>query len=115
MRVGAAAAADGIASLILARRGPRLPSSFFRRGLDHRDVTRRLDVPQPELDRVEAECRRHFVHERFAREMDLRSDRIAQMRGAQRRGASEQRRDRFPRKPLIRELVGFLRHPKRIA
>src|SRR5437667_8727109 len=74
LRVGDAAAADDTAGLILARRGLRLPSGFFRRGLDPRDVPGRLDVPQPELDRVEAEYRRHVVHQRFAREMDLRSD-----------------------------------------
>src|SRR5262249_59231727 len=39
--------------------------------------------------------------------MDLRSDRIAQMRAAQRRAAVERRRDGLPREPLVRELVGL--------
>src|SRR5262245_62415861 len=112
--IGDAAAGDLVAGLILARRGPRLPARLFGGGLDHRDVARVLDVTQAELDGIEVERRRHLVHERLAGEMDLRSDRVAQMRAAQRRGAVEQRRDRLPRESLARELVRFLRQPKRI-
>ena len=74
-----------------------------------------LDVAQAELDRVDVERRRDLVHERFAREVDLRPDRIAQMRAAQRRGAIEQGRDRLPRHALVGELVGFRRHAEIVA
>src|SRR5436305_5684948 len=99
--IGNAAATDLVAGLVLARRGPRLPARLFRGGLDHRDVARVLDVAQAKLDRIDIERRRHFVHERLAREMHLRSDRIAQMGAAQRRRALEQRRDRLPRHPFV--------------
>jgi hypothetical protein len=33
------------------------------------------------------------------------------MRGAQRRGAVEQRRDRLPGEPIVRRAIGFARHP----
>ena len=62
-----------------------------------------------------AERGRHLVHERLAGEMDLRPDRIAQMRAAQRRGALEQRRDRLPARALVGELVGFRRHAEGIV
>src|SRR6516225_5660472 len=107
LRVGDAAAGDLVAGLVLARRGPRLPARLFGRGLDHRDVARVLDVTQAELDGIEVECRGHLVHERLAGEMDLRSDRIAQMRAAQRRATLEQRRDGLPRHALVGELVGL--------
>src|SRR5215470_2408907 len=94
-------------SATMARRGPRLPARLFGRGLDHRDVARVLDVTQAEFDGIEVERRRHLVHERLAGEMDLRSDRIAQMRATQRRAALEQRRNGLPREPLVRELVGL--------
>src|SRR5262249_24796796 len=80
--IGDAAPRDLVAALILARRGSRLPARLFSRGLDHRDVARVLDVTQAEFDRIEVERRRHLVHERLAGEMDLRTDRIAQMRAA---------------------------------
>ena len=115
LRIGDAAAGDRVAGLVLARRGPRVPAGLLGRRLDHRDVARVLDVPQPELDRIDAERRRDLVHERFAGEVDLRPDRIAQMRRAQRRGALEQRRDRLPRGALVGELVGFRRHAESVA
>ncbi len=74
-----------------------------------------LHVAQPELDRVDVKRRRHFVHEGFAGEMDLRPDRIAQMRGAQRRGAIEQRRDHLPGRALVGEAVGFRRDAEAVA
>src|SRR5262249_59712212 len=74
LRIGDAAAADRMAGLILARRGPRLPAGFFRRGLDHGDVAPGLDVAQAEFDRVEAHRRGYFIHGRFARGLDLPSD-----------------------------------------
>src|SRR5258706_14155025 len=72
LRIGDAAATDGVAGLILARRGPRLPSGLFSRGLDQRDAAPGLDVAKPERDRAESERRRHFVDERLDPEMDLR-------------------------------------------
>src|SRR4051812_4096962 len=45
--------------------------------------------------------------------MNLRPDRIAHVRGPQRRGAIEERRYRFPCQPLIGKLVRFLRRPER--
>src|SRR5262249_48894374 len=86
---------------------PRLPARLFGGGLDHRDVARVLDVTQAELDGIKVERRRRLVHERLAGEMDLRSDRIAQMRAAQRRAALEQRRNGLPRHALVGELVGL--------
>ena len=47
--------------------------------------------------------------------MDLRPDRIAQMRGAQRRGAVEQRRDRLPGGALVGEAIGLRRHAEAVA
>src|SRR4029077_3447329 len=76
LRIGDAAAADLGAGLVLARRRPRLPGGLFRRGPDHGDVARILDVAQAELDRIERQRRRHLVDEGLAREVDLRSDRI---------------------------------------
>ncbi len=113
--VGDAAPGYDVAGLILARRGPRVPAEFRRRRLDDGGVARILDVPQPELDRIEVQRRGQLVHEGLAREMDLRTDRIAQVRGAQRRGAVEQRRDRLPRRPLVGELVGLRRHAEAVA
>src|SRR5262249_30122885 len=107
LRIGDAAARDLVAGLILARRGSRLPARLFSGGLDHRDVARVLDVTQAEFDGVEVERRRQLVHERLAGEMDLRSDRIAQMRAAQRGAALEQRRNGLPRQALVGELVGL--------
>ena len=65
-------------------------------------------------DRIGADRGRDLVDERLACEMELRSDRIAQMRGAQRRGAVEQRRDRLPQRALVGELVGFRRHAEHV-
>src|SRR5262249_59120931 len=90
LRIGDAAAGDLGAGLVLAGRGPRLPARLFGGGLDHRDVARVLDVTQTKFNGIEVEHRRYLVHERLAGEMDLRSDRIAQMRAAQRRAAVEQ-------------------------
>src|SRR5262249_50097845 len=109
LRVGDAAAGYLVAGLVAARRGPRLPSGFLGRRLDDGDVARVLDVAQPELDRIELETGGDLVDERFAREVDLRPDRVAQMGAAQRRGAVEQRRDRLPGQALVGELVGLLR------
>src|SRR5581483_1338180 len=61
LRVGNAAPGYLLAALILLWRGARLPIRLFRRCLDDGDVARVLQVPQPELDRVEADRRRHFV------------------------------------------------------
>src|SRR5262249_16689050 len=113
--IGDAAAGHLVAGLVLARRGPRLPSGFFGGGLDHRDVARVLDVTQAELDGIEVERRRHLVHERLAGEMDLRSNRIAQMRAAQRRAALEQRRNGLPRHALVGELVGLGRDAEAVG
>src|SRR5262249_40570627 len=101
LRIGHAAAGHLGPGLVAPRRGPRLPAGLFRRRLDEGDVARILDVPQPELDRVDVEGVRDLVHERLAREVDLRADRVAQMRRAQRRAAVEQRRDRLPVGPLV--------------
>ena len=58
------------------------------------------------------ERRGDLVDKGFAGELDLRADRIAQMGGAQWRGAVEQRGDRLPGEPLVRETVGFGGHAK---
>src|SRR5271166_5197851 len=72
-------------------------------------------MTQAEFDRIERKRGRQLVHERFAREMHLRPDWIAQMRAAQRRAALKERRDCFPRQALVGELVGLRRHAKPIA
>src|SRR6266566_8699487 len=47
--------------------------------------------------------------------MDLRTDRIAQMRTTQRRSAIEQRRDRLPRHPLVGEFIGLGRYAETVV
>src|SRR5471030_2094946 len=115
LRIGDAAAGHFVAGLIAARRGPRVPFRLFRRRLDHGDIARLLDVAQAKLDRVGANRRRHLVDEGFAGEVDLRSDRIAQVRTAQGRGAVEQRRDGLPGQALVLEGIGFRRHAETVA
>ena len=81
LRIGDAASRHLDAGLALPAE-PRVPAEFFRRRLDHGDIAGILDVAQAELDRIEIEREGHLVHEGFAREVDLRSHRIAQMRTA---------------------------------
>ena len=66
--------------LALVRRRPRLPAGLLRRRLQHRGCARILDVPQAELERIDPQRMGDFVHERLAGEVDLRADRIAQVR-----------------------------------
>src|SRR5258707_1876254 len=47
--------------------------------------------------------------------MDLRTDRIAQMRTAQWRSAIEQRRDRLPRHPLVGEFIRLGRYAETVV
>jgi hypothetical protein len=72
-------------------------------------VARVAEVLEAEGDRILARGGGELVHERFAREMQLRPDRIAQVRGAQRRVILRERRDRLPREELVFEGVGLLR------
>src|SRR5215468_2660122 len=64
---------------------------------------------------VDAERRGELIHERFTGKVDLRTDRIAQMRTAQRRSAIEQRRDRLPRHSFVGELIGLGRYAKTVV
>jgi len=75
-------------------------------------ATRRLQIAQAEGDRVGAGCGGDLVDEGFAGELDLRADPVAQMRGAQRRGAVEQRGDRLPGQPLVGKSRRIRRHAK---
>src|ERR1700687_4175896 len=109
LRVSNAAAGHFVAGLVAPRRGPRLPGGFLRHRLEDGDVARVLDMAQAELYRIEIQRRRHLVDEGFAGEVDLRPDRIAQMRAAQGRGAVEQGRDRLPGGALVGELVSLRR------
>src|SRR5262249_42878662 len=87
LRIRHAAAGRRATALILWGRGPRLPACLFSSGLDHCNVTCILDVAQPELDRIDIECSCDLIHERLAREVNLRSHRVAQMGAAQGRSA----------------------------
>src|SRR5262249_199901 len=93
LRIGDAPAADLGVGLSLRGGGAGLPAAFLGGGLDPREGARVLDGTQTKFKGMEVEPRRYLVHERLAGEMDLRSDRIAQMRAAQRRAAVEQRRN----------------------
>src|SRR2546428_5570398 len=79
----------------------RLPSGFFRSRLDDRGIARRGYVFQPEGDRVLARGDGQLVDELLAAEVDLRPDRIAQMRASERRTGVKERRGHFPRPPLF--------------
>ena len=85
LRVGEATARHLVSGLIAPRRGPRLPSGFFGNRLEQRNIARFLYMAQPEFDRIDIEGSSHLVNERLAGKVDLRPDRIAQMRRAQRR------------------------------
>ena len=84
LRIGDALAAQQLTGALAWRGRPGLPAGFLRRRLDHRLVARRGQVLQAELDRVGAGGERDLVDELLAGELDLQSDRIAQVRGAQR-------------------------------
>src|SRR5207302_6356195 len=77
--IGHAAAGRRVASLILARRRTRLPARLLSRRLNDGDVARVLHMSQTQLYRVNLEGCRDLVDERFAREVYLGPDRIAQM------------------------------------
>jgi len=50
-----------------------------------REIARVLQVVQAELDRIGVGGKRQLIHERLDAEMDLRTERIAEMRCAQRK------------------------------
>src|SRR5712671_4884897 len=77
--VGHAATGRRIPALVPARRWPRLPSGLFRRSLDDGDIARILHVPQSQLNWINLYGGSNFVDEGFAREVNLRSNRIPQM------------------------------------
>src|SRR5439155_1484913 len=79
-----------------ARRSARLPAGLFSRRLDDRRIARSGDVFQPERDGVLARGGGQLVDELLAAELDLRSDRIAQVRASERRTGVEERRDHLP-------------------
>src|SRR2546428_8816066 len=89
----------------------RLPSGFFRSRLDDRGIARRGYVFQPERDRVLARGDSQLVDELLAAEVDLRPDRIAQMRASERRTGVKERRDYFPAQHLVVGNLGFVRRP----
>ncbi len=91
----------------------RLPTEFLGRGFDRSRVAS-AQMLQAEFDRVGFRGERQLVDEALAGEMDLRPDRIAQMRGAERRDAIERRRDRFPGQQPVRDVVGFIGRAERI-
>ena len=76
----------GIAAAVGPRRRPRVPLRALGRRLDDGDVARRLQIAQPERDRVGADRGGDLVNKGFAGKLDLRTDWVAQMRGAQWRG-----------------------------
>src|SRR5262249_36102194 len=82
LHVSNTAARNLVAALVTARRRPRLPFRLLGCSLDPGDVARFLDVAQAELDRIGVYRGGHLVDEGFAGEVDLRADRIAQMRRA---------------------------------
>ena len=55
---------------------------MFGRRLDDGDVARGLQIAQAKGDRVGSDGGGDLVDKRFAGELDLRADRIAQMGGA---------------------------------
>ena len=106
------AAADhhGALAAAQARIGALAPAGPVGRRLDHGDVTRVLHVLQPEGDRIHAGGVSDLVDERLAGEVGLGPERIAQVPGAERRAAVEERRDALPSAALVGELVRFGRH-----
>ena len=115
LRVGDAAPGELVTGLTALRRRAGVPFRPLCRRLDHRDVARIREMTQAEFDRVGICSGRHLVDERLAGEMDLRPDRIAQVRGAQRRGAVEQRRYGLPGEPLVLDGIGFSRRAEAVA
>src|ERR1700675_3062114 len=68
-------------------------------------MARVSEVLEPERHRILAEPRGELVDELLGAEVNLRAYRIAHVRGAQRRAALHQLRDRFPGKELVLETV----------
>src|SRR3954469_16935116 len=87
----------------------RAPAGFLRHGLDHRRVPRLGEIAQAEGHRILACRARHLVDELLGAEMDLRSHRIAEMRGAQRRAVVDELRNRLPAEELVLEAVRLRR------
>src|SRR5205085_12445202 len=69
--IGDAAAAQGVAAAVGPRRRPRVPLRALGRRLDDGDVARRLQIAQPERDRVGAVRGGDLVDKGFAGELDL--------------------------------------------
>ena len=110
-----AAAGDRVAGLVLARRGRDFQPAFSAAALITAMSRGSLTWRRRSSIGSMTERGRDLVHERFAGEVDLRPDRIAQMRAAQRRAAVEQRRDRLPGHALVGELVGFRGHAEGVV
>src|SRR5262245_59558811 len=115
LSISDAPTAGSSAGLVAARRRTRLPPGFLSRCSNDCNVARVFDVSQAERHRVDAERRGELIHERFTGKVDLRTDRIAQMRTAQRRSAIEQRRDRLPRHSFVGEFIGLGRHAETVV
>jgi hypothetical protein len=71
-----------VSALRSGRRRARLPPGALGRGFDNGDVARRLQIAQAKGDRVRTGRGGDLVDKGFAGELDLRADRVAQMRGA---------------------------------
>src|SRR5256885_7951023 len=68
----------------LARGGARLPGAFLRHRLHHRGMARVGQILQAERHRILARRMRELIDELLRAKMNVRTDWIAQMRGAKR-------------------------------
>ena len=111
-RIGKALPAVDIALLFFTCADVRLPASLGGDRFDRRQIARVRQIAQTKFNGVGVGRQRQFVHERFRGEMDLRATRIAEVRGAQGRGAIEQRRDGVGSFAPRCERIGFTGHSK---
>src|SRR5262249_8386734 len=83
-RIGDAAAGQHVPVELLAWADMRLPSGLLCHCLDQRKVARMLEVAQAELHRVGVGGMRQLIDKRLDSEVNLWTERIAEMRCAQR-------------------------------
>ncbi len=115
LRVGDSSAVQNLGmqrGLVMSRHQARGPAHFLGGGLHHCGVSYGGDVTQAELDRIRTGRQCQLVDELLAAEVNLRPERIAQVRGSKRRASIEQRRHDFPGEQLGIERVTFGRTPE---
>src|SRR6185437_552033 len=90
-----------------------LPAEFLGCGFDRRSVPA-AQMPKTEIDSIRVRGQRQLVDEALTREIRLRPQRIAHVRGAQRRDPVEQRRDRLPSIETVGDLIPFFRRAEEV-